>query len=99
MAKLQQPSRQKCPDPVKDNWCWTVCVMLAGIPVSLASLRGLPTDKIVRWCFKPRQQFVAFNSDLNVEPHFVQLQTALFNKEGGVTAVRLSDKSTATPSE
>jgi len=67
--------------------------------MSLASLQGLPVDKIVTWGFRPRQHSVAFNSDLNVFEHFVQLQTALFNKEGGVTAVRLSDKSTVTPSE
>ena len=92
MAKLQQPSRQKCPDPFNESWCCIVSVTLAGTRVSLASLRGLPSDKIVRGLFKPKQQAVAFISDPNCFPHLLQLHNDLLGTDNiGGTPGLLSD--------
>lgn len=66
--------------------------MLAGTLVSLASLRGLPSDKIVRGLFKPKQQVVAFISDPNCFPHLLQLQSDLLGTDNiGGTPGLLSD--------
>ena len=68
-------------------------MMLAGTLVSLASLRGSPTDKIVRWVFKPIQQVVASMSLANRFAHFLQIHSDLLGTDriGGTSGLFLSD--------